>query len=132
MAADTHDKIRKLVDGLSISEISDLIRDLESEREHRTQTARDELLQEMEAKAASIGLSARQLVLGISGGPEEPELPTKPRRGRKPGSGSGKPSVVRYRSPDGATWTGKGRQPGWLKAAEAEGRSREEFAVAAE
>lgn len=129
--ADAIERIRKLVGDMGISEIGDLIRELESEREHRIQSARDELLQEMEAKAASIGLSARQLVLGI-GGDKEPEAPEKPRRGRKPGSGSGEPVAVKFRGPNGETWTGRGRQPGWLKAAEAEGHNRQEYAVAAE
>jgi hypothetical protein len=37
--------------------------------------------------------------------------------------------AYKYRSPEGNTWTGKGRVPQWLQALEAQGRSREEFLV---
>lgn len=47
----------------------------------------------------------------------------KAKRGRKPGSVSGAPKVAasksppKYRHPEtGATWTGKGRKPEWIKA----------------
>lgn len=38
-------------------------------------------------------------------------------------------SKIRYRHPDGHTWTGRGRTPTWIKQIEAEGRSREDYAV---
>jgi DNA-binding protein H-NS len=37
---------------------------------------------------------------------------------------------VKYRHPDtGETWTGRGKSPRWILAAEAEGRKRDEFLV---
>lgn len=48
------------------------------------------------------------------------------RRGRR----AGRPSVVRFRGPNGETWSGSGRQPGWLKEAIARGASKEDFRVA--
>jgi len=51
------------------------------------------------------------------------------------GSASGKgrsypPAAIRYRHPvSGETWTGRGRAPRWLAAAEAAGQSREQFRV---
>lgn len=36
---------------------------------------------------------------------------------------------TKYRSPDGHTWTGKGRIPLWLKTLEAAGKSRKDFLV---
>jgi DNA-binding protein H-NS len=38
-------------------------------------------------------------------------------------------STIRYRHPDGHTWTGRGRTPIWIKQIESEGRSREDYAV---
>lgn len=35
-------------------------------------------------------------------------------------------------SPDGQTWSGKGRKPSWLKQAEAEGRNVMDFRVSGE
>jgi len=51
------------------------------------------------------------------------------------GSASGKrrssrPAAIRYRHPvSGETWTGRGRAPRWLAAAEAAGQNREQFRV---
>lgn len=123
--ADAIDKVRKLIDGFSVSELTDLIRGLETEKEHRIQTARDDLLQEMQAKASSIGLTLRQLVLGDEYA--NPEPTKKTRKPRAPEADQQAPSPVAFRSPDGATWSGKGRIPKWLKVAEAEGRNRDEF-----
>jgi DNA-binding protein H-NS len=57
------------------------------------------------------------------------------RRGRpkKVASGSSasaakrKPAPVKYRGPAGETWTGRGKQPRWLKALVDLGRKPEEF-----
>lgn len=38
----------------------------------------------------------------------------------------------KYRGPEGQTWSGRGRQPGWLVALLAEGHTLEEFAIAAQ
>lgn len=37
--------------------------------------------------------------------------------------------VIRYRGPEGQTWTGVGRRPNWIVQLEQEGRSRSEFQV---
>jgi len=43
---------------------------------------------------------------------------------------SPKPAAIRYRHPvSGETWTGRGRAPRWLAAAEAAGQNREQFRV---
>jgi DNA-binding protein H-NS len=47
------------------------------------------------------------------------------RRSRK-----SKPSTrVKYRSPDGETWSGRGHAPLWLRQLELQGHSREEYVV---
>lgn len=39
------------------------------------------------------------------------------------------PVPVKYRGPDGQTWSGRGRAPNWLVALEAQGRNKGEFLV---
>ncbi len=39
------------------------------------------------------------------------------------------PVAVKYYGPEGQTWTGRGRAPGWLLNLEAQGRDRNEFLV---
>lgn len=52
-------------------------------------------------------------------------------RGRKPAAAgkSGNPAPVKYRGPNGETWSGRGLMPRWLSALVAQGQSRESFAV---
>lgn len=61
------------------------------------------------------------------------DLQETARRGRKPGAKSttaGSKVAAKYRdSATGNSWSGRGLQPKWLKAALAEGRKIEEFAV---
>lgn len=66
------------------------------------------------------------------------------RRGRPPGKARangkangagkrakrrGKPVPVKYRDDKGNTWTGRGKTPRWLAAAEKAGKNREQFKV---
>ncbi|OQW85845.1 MAG: hypothetical protein BWK72_20035 [Rhodoferax ferrireducens] len=51
-------------------------------------------------------------------------------RGRKPAvTKSNSPAPVKFRGPNGETWTGRGLMPRWLAAKVAEGQNRESFAV---
>lgn len=40
-----------------------------------------------------------------------------------------KSAVVKYRGPNGEEWSGRGRTPVWMKEAEEQGKTREDFAV---
>ena len=51
------------------------------------------------------------------------------RRGRPVGSVSRKPVPIRYRDDEGNTWTGRGKQPNWLRAYLEAGHSIDEFRV---
>ena len=44
---------------------------------------------------------------------------------------SGKKNPAKYRNPEDPrqTWSGRGRQPAWMKDALADGKSREDFAI---
>ncbi|MFC4963455.1 H-NS family nucleoid-associated regulatory protein [Alcaligenes sp. GCM10023179] len=46
---------------------------------------------------------------------------------RHPGVKPNTSPTVKYKHPSGATWSGRGRTPGWMKAAEAAGESRERY-----
>ena len=52
------------------------------------------------------------------------------KRGPKPGAGTGTKVAAKYRdSATGDTWSGRGLQPKWLKAALGAGRKLSDFAV---
>lgn len=46
------------------------------------------------------------------------------------GATARKPVPAKYRHPDtGDTWTGRGKAPRWITAAEAQGKSRDQFLI---
>jgi DNA-binding protein H-NS len=61
-------------------------------------------------------------------GAKKPAKITKPKK--KPKTVVTSPKYQHPENPD-VTWTGKGRQPKWIKEAEAAGRSRDEFLIKA-
>jgi DNA-binding protein H-NS len=89
------------------------VRDLaEKTRESKLVEAKAAVLEEMKGKLSALGLTLNDVV------------PTR-RTSRK-----SKSSVsVKYRSPDGETWSGRGHAPLWLRQLELQGHSREEYAV---
>lgn len=132
--ADALERIQKILPQLTIQEVTDLIADLERERESKVSEARAALLQEVEERAATLGLTAAQLVSGRSAKGAQADGTSQTRGSRDPkGKRKGaEPPPVVFRDPEsGGTWAGKGRIPGWLKAAEEQGRNREEFRVGA-
>ena len=88
------------------------VRDLaEKTRENKLAEAKAAVLEEMKGKLSALGLTLNDVV------------PT--RRYRK----SKRSVSVKYRSPDGETWSGRGHAPLWLRQLELQGHSREEYAV---
>jgi DNA-binding protein H-NS len=88
------------------------IRDLaEKQRQSKLVEAKAAVLEEMKGKLSALGLTLNDVVPS--------------RRTRK-----SKPSVsVKYRSPDGETWSGRGHAPFWLRQLELQGHKRDEYTV---
>ena len=87
------------------------------------------LRDDVERRLASMGqvLTEQLASLGIG-------APAK--RGRKPGTSkrahglAGRKAAAKFRDPKTkTTWSGRGMTPLWLKAYEAEGKSRDQFAI---
>lgn len=77
-----------------------------------------EVIADIKVKMQEYGITAADLGLAAGGAK---------RAGKKAGAST--PSVVRYRGPNGETWSGMGRQPAWLKEALEQGKSKEDFSV---
>ena len=118
----TVERIQKMVSSLSYTELDELIELIQRERAGKLDEARRKLMAEFEEKAASIGLTPNQ-IFGQSPGAQE-----RLKRGKKAEQQSAS-VAVKFRSPSGQTWAGRGRKPIWLTQAEAEGQSAEEFRV---
>jgi DNA-binding protein H-NS len=93
-------------------ELQERIAALQKEAEEARQQEIAQVVVEIKTKMAEYGIRVEDLT------------PSRPKRRRKP-SGPAK-----YRDPaTGMTWTGKGRAPGWLRQALAEGKKMEDFVV---
>jgi len=88
------------------------IRDLaEKQRQNTLVEAKAAVVEEMKGKLSALGLTLNDVVPA-----------RKPRKSKTSVS-------VKYRSPDGETWSGRGHAPLWLRQLELQGHSREEYAV---
>ena len=110
-------KFKALVDNLTTTELDELIKAATARKNEEIAGARASFLDEVKAKAASLGMSLADLVgLGSGKAPKSqaPRTATTPK----------------YRDPEtGATWSGRGYPAKWITDYEAKGRKREEFAV---
>lgn len=102
------------LDRLSVPELTALITAAEAKRSERMEGAKAELLAEFRDKAAALGVSLDSLV------PRgEPAYASRTR------NGIGAKVPAKYRNPEtGDTWSGRGREPRWLK-----GKNRATFAL---
>ena len=102
------------LDRLTVPELAALIEAAQAKREEKMEDAKSALLIEFRDKAAELGLSLKALISS-----PQPATETKPRRGK------GEKVAAKYRNPEtGDTWTGRGREPGWIK-----GKDRDDFAL---
>jgi len=76
----------------------------------------NDVIAEIKGKIDAYGLTAQDL--GLGGGAKRRKAP------------SSKTAVVKYRGPNGQTWSGgRGRKPQWVVDALAKGKKLEDFAV---
>ena len=79
---------------------------------------KQKIIEEVRAKIAEYGISATDLRLKVG-------------RGGGAKAVASQPSMIKYRSATGETWSGgRGRKPRWVVEALAAGKSLEEFEVA--
>jgi DNA-binding protein H-NS len=114
------------------SQAEDLMRQAEAARKAEIGAA----IAEIKAKMVMYGITLEDL-----GGKAKAARGRKPKLAKaaklaKPAKDKAKPAktrkpvAVKYRNPEtDETWTGRGQPSKWLKALEAAGRNREEFAV---
>ena len=87
---------------------------LMAEAEQMRQKEIDDVIAEIREKMKAFGLTAQDIG-GVA---------------RKRNSGGAAKAVVKYRGPNGETWSGgRGRKPRWVTEALAKGKKIEDFAV---
>ncbi len=112
--------------------------DIQSQIEKLQKQASD--IRTKEFDATVLDIVAKMKAFGISIKDIQRALASpKKGRGRAPGlkaktapskkSGASKPAPIKYRGPQGETWSGRGLMPKWLSVLVAQGKTREDFAV---
>jgi len=110
--------ITEVMDALSAQDLR-VIRDTaDRKRQAKLKDARTAAIAEMRERFSQLELSFEE-VLAAEGN-------------KRTKRGSGVSAPVKYRSPNGDGWSGRGRAPVWMRNLEAEGHNREEYLVKAE
>jgi DNA-binding protein H-NS len=116
--------VLKSLEDLDVATLTDVIERATELRSSRMEEARAALKAETAAKAKELGLSVEDLF-----GRETPRRGgATGRRGRKPARAKA-PTDVKFRSPQGETWSGRGRPPRWIVDLEAKGQKRDKYRV---
>jgi DNA-binding protein H-NS len=101
---------------LTVAELTEVIRKAEALRQEKQEDAKAALLSKWQAEAAENNLSLDAILAG--------QQPTQG-QGRKVRRGNGDKVAAKFRDPEtGKTWSGRGREPTWIK-----GKNREEFKI---
>ncbi len=105
---------RPNLDNLSLEELKALQKDVEKAIADFESRKRKEAIEAVKAAAKEHGFSLDELTGGAA--------PRKSKASKNP---------PKYRHPENAemTWSGRGRQPAWIKEALQAGRSLDEFAI---
>src|ERR1700760_669818 len=100
----TSDKFRTLIYDLSARELDELIKVATGRKNEELATAKASFLDEVKARAASLGVSLADLV-GLGAG----------KKVGKPAGNARAPASAKYRNPKtGETWAGRGRPARWI------------------
>ncbi len=99
----------------------------------------DATVQDIVARMQAFGITLKDLQAAQRKAPRGGKARAKPARGKgraspkakRASAAKGSTVAPKYRGPNGETWTGRGVTPRWMAALIAQGRSKEEFAIAA-
>jgi DNA-binding protein H-NS len=111
--------ITEIMDTLTAQELRAIRDEADRKRQGKLKDARVSFVLEMRQKAEQLDLSLEE-VLEFEEGNKK-----RPRRKRE----SDGVVRIKYRSPQGDGWSGRGRVPVWLRELEEQGHNREEYLI---
>jgi DNA-binding protein H-NS len=117
------DDVLAALDGMSVGELRQVVSSAEAKIRDKAENEKRTLREEVERRAGELGVSVHDLF----GEPAQPAA----KRGRKPGAkkADGDGPAPKYQGPNGELWSGRGRMPRWLQAAQAGGRAKDDFLI---
>lgn len=117
-------KLQREADAARREELGSAIRDIKRKIAEFNLTAADLGLEAVPASGRRGRKAAAAAVAPASA------KPARARKARKASASAGKKVAPKYRDGDGHEWTGRGRKPGWVVAALADGKTLDEFLIA--
>ncbi len=108
-----------ILDRMPVRDLVTLRMAVEAKRQEKLEEAKKAVLEEMRQKLEELDLTLEDVL----------QRPTRRGGSRRRRRETGQGAPVKYRSPEGNTWSGKGRVPKWLQFLEEQGRNRDEFLV---
>jgi DNA-binding protein H-NS len=117
------DELLKSLEDLSIAALRKVVECATALITQKTEGEKRSFIEEMRARAKSLGVSITDL-FGKSAPKPVKKAPPKKRAAKSAST----PIKFKGPNPDD-TWTGRGRRPRWLVALEAEGKDRKDYAV---
>ena len=112
------------LDTMSVADLIALRDAAESKRQEKLEDAKTSILARARSELEALGLSLEMAIAGSTA----PLGATA----KKPNRQQGGSVEVKFRGPNGETWSGRGRLPKWLHAIEAQGGTRSQYAVKSE
>jgi DNA-binding protein H-NS len=116
------DEIISMLDGLDAAGLGRIAEAAQKLHAEKKQAERDAFVARVREEAAALGYQPEQLFAPAPPTPRKSVAAAPRKRGR---------GVVpaAFKGPDGATWSGRGKTPGWLAELERQGRNREDFRI---
>ena len=111
--------IEQTLHRLSVENLNAIIEAAQDRCREKQGEVKEALLREFQEKANRLGMQVNLVPMSapMGGG------------SRKSRRDAGQPLPVKFRGPNGETWSGRGISPKWLRELEEEGRNKEEFRV---
>jgi DNA-binding protein H-NS len=110
---------------LTAVDLKKVIEHAQAMLEQKTEGDRRSFIAEVTSRAKDMGMS----VADLFGKAIPDSLRSKTQGKGKAAVKTWAAAPVKFKSPSGETWAGRGRPPRWLTALEAEGKTRSDFAV---
>ena len=114
-------KLLKSLENLSVADLRKVIESATTMIEQKTEGVKRSFIEEVTARAVSLGLSVTDL-FGRS-------TPVAAKKAAPAKSAGANVAGVKYRGPNGEEWSGRGRPARWLTELEAQGKKRADYAV---
>lgn len=124
------EKLQKQADEIRIKEFDKTVQDILARMSAFGITLKDLQGPKSGAKAGRAGGKSQTKGVRSTGGLATSAAGASKPRTRAPSARAGVAVAAKFRGPHGESWTGRGLMPRWLSALVADGRRKEEFAIA--